>query len=75
MTALTKAKVEKFIRIRNKSRFNSNLQFQIDAQEAGIRMDDLPKAEPLEIGAYAWDLGKLGRLVERNGKLILHPPT
>lgn len=43
MPMLTKAKLTRFVSIRNKSDYNSNLQFQIDANAAGFKVSDLGK--------------------------------
>lgn len=54
MTTLTSAQLEKFVKVRNKSGFTSNLQFQIDAEECGFKIADLPTVEKTEEGNYKW---------------------
>jgi hypothetical protein len=67
---LTLGKLKDFIGRRNRSDFQTNLQFQIDADAAGIVLeDDLPKATREEWG-YSWET-PFGRLEERRGKLSL----
>jgi hypothetical protein len=67
---LTLAKLKDFIKRRNTSEFQTNLQFQIGADCAGIVLeDDLPKAKREEWG-YSWET-PFGQLEERHGKLKL----
>jgi hypothetical protein len=61
--------LKKFISIRNKSSFHSNLQFGIDLEEAGIKMEELGELIKTEDG-YMWKT-LYGDLVETNGKLEL----
>lgn len=66
---MTRAQLEKFIRIRNASEFQTNLQFGIDATEAGIDVHEL--GEPrLEANGWSWKT-PFGILIEENGKLRL----
>jgi hypothetical protein len=69
--SLSKPALLKFIRIRNKSGFSSNLQFAIDATEAGVDVDLLGDAMKADDGGYEWQTPH-GLLVERpNGQLEL----
>jgi hypothetical protein len=68
---MTKRQLERFVRIRNKSPFNNNLQFQLDASTAGIAIVDLGKVEPREGGGYQWATPH-GLLIEQpNGQMVL----
>ena len=68
---LTKPKLLKFIKIRNKSPYNSNLQFSIDADSCGIKLEDLGEVKKLEDGyGWEWDT-EFGKLQELLGKLRL----
>ena len=60
---LTKAKLLRFIKERNKSPFHSNLQFQIDANACGFSVDDLGPCTKVATGHYYWDT-PAGLLVE-----------
>jgi hypothetical protein len=51
---MTKNQLLKFIRIRNRSGFNTNLQFLLDLHEAGIAAKDLGNATRAEAGGYQW---------------------
>lgn len=71
MAAITKTKLEKFIAIRNSSGFSSNLQFSIDAHEAGFDVGDLGDAVRRDEGGYEWAT-EHGKLVEQpNGQMQL----
>lgn len=67
---ITMEKLRDFIRRRNESEFQTNLQFQIDLDAAGIMAEMLPKAEKVD-GGYKWDLGEIGTLIEERGKCRL----
>lgn len=67
---MTEAQVRKFIAIRDASGFNSNLQFQIDLEEAGLRIEDLGPVTKQEEGVYSWSL-PVGELREVYGQLFL----
>lgn len=54
MTTPTTAQLEKFVKVRNKSGFASNLQFQIDAVACGFKISDLPTVEKTAEGNYKW---------------------
>ena len=62
---LSKNALLKFCRIRNESGFSSNLQFSIDAREAGIDLDLLGDARKGENGGYEWQTP--------HGLLVEHP--
>lgn len=65
---LTIAQLRKFVTIRNKSGFNTNLQFQIDCGTAGFDAKDLPDPKKLELQGqtgYQWDIPYKGQ--EGNG--------
>lgn len=66
---MTRAQLKAFIARRNASDFQTNLQFQIDANAVGIKVEDLGKAVK-ETWGYSWDTF-YGRLEERQGKLSL----
>jgi hypothetical protein len=75
---LTKKQLDRFVNIRNKSGFGSNLQFEFDASECGFSIDDLGEVEVFTIDGlkgYQWKpqttLGPT-RIVEFGGKLYLH---
>lgn len=71
MTAPTKKQIGRFIKIRNASGFSSNLQFSIDAREAGFDVNDLGEAFKLEEGGYGWSTPH-GQLIEKpNGQTKL----
>jgi hypothetical protein len=66
---MTKEQLERFIAIRNKSGFASNLQFSIDADEAGFKVAEL--GTPTKVGlkqapAYHWETPH-GTLIEEPG--------
>jgi hypothetical protein len=63
--SLNKSALLKFIRIRNKSGFSSNLQFSFDAREAGINLDLLGDARKSDGGGYEWQTP--------HGLLVEHP--
>lgn len=69
---LTKAKLDKFIKVRNKSPLNSNLQFSIDANACGFDVDELGDCIKVGEGHYRWITG-VGSYVlyEYFGKLDL----
>lgn len=69
---MTTAQLTDFVNRRNTSEFQSNLQFQIDANAAGINVDDLGKALKGDDGAYRWLLPTGEELIERNGKMTLY---
>lgn len=69
---MTRAQLDRFIRIRNKSGFNSNLQFISDAEEAGFDAVELGNATKHDFGTYTWTT-PYGTLTERDGCLTLEP--
>ena len=69
--SLNKSNLLKFVRIRNESGFSSNLQFSIDAGEAGFDVDELGAVTKNDDGGYEWQTPH-GRLVEHpNGQMEL----
>ena len=62
--------LSKFIKRRNESDFQTNLQFEIDIRACGLEVDDLGKAKKVEDGSYEWTT-PFGKLVEKHGKLSL----
>lgn len=55
----TTAMLKKFVKTRNESGFNSNLQFQIDANASGFGLDALGKVLKFEVDGiigYQWDV-------------------
>ena len=72
---MTKEQLLKFIRIRNRSEFTSNLQFGIDADEAGFKVEELGSPsrtwdESGQANGYRWET-PFGELRERWFKLAL----
>ena len=65
MSEPTKNQIKRFVQIRNKSGFSSNLQFSIDAREAGFDVSDLGDAVKRDEGGYLW--------ATAHGKLVEHP--
>ena len=62
------AKLRKFVKIRNVSGFQSNLQFSFDLEEAGLQMSDMPEVQKIAENHYVWDF-PCGRLTEIYGAL------
>ena len=62
------AKLRKFVKIRNSSGLNSNLQFSFDLEEAGLAMKDLPEVIKVTENHYVWEL-PCGRLTEIFGAM------
>lgn len=74
---MTLNQLRQFVKIRNASSFSSNLQFAIDADEAGFKVEEL--GAPTKVGlkhspAYHWQTPH-GTLVEHEGRLALLEPT
>ena len=67
---MTKEQLLKFIKIRNASGFQSNLQFEFDAREAGFDAKDLGHVAKVDNGLYEWKTPH-GVLVEFHGVLEL----
>ena len=75
MPGMTKTKLLKFIKARNESSFSSNLQFSIDATEAGFDVNELGDAVKREGGGYEWNT-RYGHLIEEpSGHVRLIQPT
>jgi hypothetical protein len=55
---LTMKQLQKFVKTRNKSGFQSNLQFQIDASASGFGVDDLGDVLPFTIDGFKGCLWK-----------------
>lgn len=72
MAEPTRKQIERFVRIRSKAEFNSNLQFIADAREAGFSVADLPKVEKCDDGSYQWTLSH-GTMSEVNGRIDYYP--
>lgn len=74
---MTLDQLRRFIEIRNKSAFQTNIQFVSDAAECGINVADLGDAtrdEDPETGLPVWRWRTpYGLLVEQNAKLTLYP--
>lgn len=62
---MTRDQLLQFVETRNRSAFSSNLQFSIDAKEAGFDVQDLGQAYRRPAGGYRWDTP--------HGALIEHP--
>lgn len=77
MGVITRAKLLRFVKRRNKSGFDSNLQFGIDADACGIPMEALRGAEKFRLDGftgYQWKVPlKEGtaRMVEYGRRLYL----
>jgi hypothetical protein len=70
---MTKKQLLKFIAIRNKSGFASNLQFELDASQCGFSTDELGPVSKVglkDAPAYHWET-EHGTLIEYGGKLEL----
>lgn len=68
---LTRARLERFVKVRNKSEYQSNLQFLSDCESCGFRVGDLGDVTPVvtENGKhYVWTT-PFGKLIEEYGKL------
>ena len=71
---MTKQQLIAFIKRRNSAEFNSNLQFQIDAEASGFKHADLGeiKKETIDgIDAYRWDTDH-GCLIEVGRTMLLY---
>lgn len=66
----TLAQLKRFVAIRAKSGYVSNLQFSIDAEEAGFKVELLGTPIKLREGHYRWDTPH-GTLEEVDGVLEL----
>ena len=76
MFNLTLDKIKKFVAIRNKSEFISNLQFEIDAHSVGLKVADLGKIQKCTtargLDYYRWPLPNLPvRLIEARNAMGL----
>jgi hypothetical protein len=67
---LTEKRLDKFIATRNKSSFNNNLQFSIDADECGFDVNELGEPKKVSDYEYHWNT-PFGTLIEKNCKLHL----
>lgn len=67
---LTLAKLQAFIKRRNASDFNTNLQFMFDADACGIDIESLGDAINTGEEGYVWRT-PFGILTEYRGKLSL----
>lgn len=67
---LTVKMIEKFIRLRNRSGYTSNLQFSLDASESGFSIEALGQPQKIEDDFYRWVL-PFGVLIEASGLLTL----
>lgn len=70
-TKLTRERLERFVKIRNKAEFHSNLQFQSDANACGFSVHDLGDVEKVvdtNVRQYVWQT-PVGTLIEENGLL------
>lgn len=73
---MTREQLLRFVEMRNRSGFASNLAFQVDADYCGFRAEDLGEVEhDIEVGTgqdiWRWHT-KWGVLEERYGQLTLH---
>lgn len=67
---MTKAQLLKFIKTRNASDHQSNLQFQFDLEACGLKIADLGDGDWQQPGRFAWETPH-GTLIEERGKLRL----
>lgn len=71
---MTKEQLLRFVEIRNASGFSSNLQFAIDAEEAGFKVEELGQAYKRAAGGYRWETPH-GVLIEHGwAGMLLVPP-
>jgi hypothetical protein len=68
--AMTKAQLKRFVSRRNKSEFQTNLQFKIDAEACGFRISELGEARKIGDHMYIWDTPH-GFLREHHGVMSL----
>lgn len=68
---MTRKQLDKFIKARNKSGLSTNLQFTIDAKEAGFSINKLGRATKTGHRSYSWNT-PFGLLTEVNNYLELH---
>ena len=66
---ITRAKIERFIKIRNKSAHSNNLQFAFDCNSAGFSPDELPKPDKID-GGWRWSFD-FGVMIEEHGMMRL----
>jgi hypothetical protein len=64
--AFSKAQLLRFVKTRNESGFQSNLQFHFDASACGIDLKDLDGPYRYEPGGYRW-FTPYGELIEHPG--------
>lgn len=64
--------MQKFVKLRNRSSFNTNLQFMIDMDECGIEAKELENCTNLNDRIGCWWDTPVGVLVELHGKLTLY---
>lgn len=71
---ITKAKLERFVELRNASRFNSGFHFAADASAAGFDSEDLGPPEITDdASGWYWETPH-GQLIEHgNGRVQLIP--
>lgn len=67
---MTKAQLLRFVELRNKSPFGSNLQFSNDLDECGIHIDELGEGDWSQPGVFEWKTPH-GTLIEARGRLRL----
>jgi hypothetical protein len=74
---LTMKQLKKFVKMRNESGFQGNLQFYFDAEECGISPTVFEQPKKIaNDGGYFWKLDA-GTVVERAGRLerfTVYPP-
>lgn len=70
----SKKQLKEFVKVRNESSFQNNMQFAIDAEECGFRINELGEAKKIEnengTVTYVWNT-PFGQLIEEMGKLRL----
>jgi hypothetical protein len=57
---MTRAQLDRFVKLRNESEFFSNLQFQFDLETVGLKLADLGEARRVwdangQANGYRWD--------------------
>lgn len=64
---ITQKQIEKFVKIRNKSAYSSNIQFFTDLAKCGIEEEELGEAKKIGNG-WKWELS-CGMLTEIEGRM------
>lgn len=70
MQKMTKNQLLKFVKIRNESEFQTNLQFMLDLQQCGLSVKDFEGPRKVAEGHWEWDTPH-GTLIEEHGEMRL----